>query len=349
MSDVAPQSDLARQAVDYLGRILRQPDLPPPPLELSEIDGFDGLCEHLDKIKIALREFSLGDFEHKLKQSGAMAGYVKGVQGNLRHLAWQCGTIASGDLRHRVDFMGDLSDAFNRMAESLINQEEMIRWKQTQLEELANSLKGEIAKKETVEAALRENEEMYRQQSLRDPLTWLYNRGYFFEAAAREIKKLKRQESGSACILMMDIDHFKTFNDTHGHLAGDQALKMVAEGINSILRKSDIFARYGGEEFILMLADSSLHDGRTIADRIRKNVARQPIQVESGLVSITLSLGLAHISNDQLDPQAPDLDLLIQAIARADAALYSAKHQGRDMVVIADEPANGSQIAEKGD
>ena len=332
MSETSDQQNLARRVVDYLDQILRRGEIPPASPELSAVEGFDDLCRYLDQVKGTLHSFSVGDFDQKLKLTGAAAGYVKGVQSNLRHLAWQCGAIASGDMRHRVDFMGDLSEFFNRMADSLVNQEEMIRRKQEQLEDLATSLKAEIAKKDTIEAALRDNEEMYRQQSLRDPLTWLYNRGYFFEAAARFFEELKRRRKGTVCLLMMDIDHFKPFNDTYGHLAGDRALKMVAEGISGILRKSDIFARYGGEEFILLLTDSSLQDGLNIAERISKSVSRQPVAVHDERVSITVSIGLHYFEAANLDHEASPDDLLIEAIGQADAALYAAKRAGRNQV-----------------
>ncbi|MDL2260551.1 GGDEF domain-containing protein, partial [Deltaproteobacteria bacterium OttesenSCG-928-K17] len=195
-----------------------------------------------------------------------------------------------------------------------------------------HELQVEVKRKEEMEAALRASEEMYRQRALHDPLTGLYNRGYFFEAVAREIESLKRRKNSHCCLVMMDIDYFKKFNDSYGHLCGDQALKMVASTIDSSLRKSDIFARYGGEEFSLYLANADMEKGSTIAERIRLAVASQPSPAPDGQKPVTISLGLCAINSTCLNPLSSGSKILLDAMAVADAALYTAKEKGRNMV-----------------
>lgn len=323
---------LAQQVVEYIEKMLMRHNTSVPPMELVDIEGFDRLCEQIRKIKETLHLFSMGEFYRPLEQDGATAGYIKALQGNLRHLAWQCNSVAAGDLSQRVDFMGDFSEAFNSMTESLVKQREMTRQKQVELESLTKALKAEISKKEGIEAALRASEAMYRQRALHDPLTGIYNRSYFFETVSREMENVKRRENGSCCVMMMDIDHFKKFNDSYGHLAGDLALKTVANSITTTLRKSDVFARYGGEEFALFLDGASLPTGTDVAERIRSVVANLAIPVKEDKVSITISIGLCCLTADKINPLIPGNKLFVQAMDAADAALYMAKKNGRNMV-----------------
>ncbi len=329
------QNGLEPQAVAFLEALLVKPGPPAPvPPELAAVEGFEKLYTLLAAFKEAAFRFSNGEFHHPLPMTGATAGYLKTLQSNLRHLAWQCHSVASGDLAQRVDFMGELSEAFNLMVEGLVRQNETIRQKQNELSRVTKELWLEIKKKEEMETALRASEEMYRQKSLRDPLTGLYNRGYFFESASREVENMKRRPGDSCCVVMMDIDHFKKFNDTHGHLCGDQAIRLVAETVNQILRKGDIFARYGGEEFALLLAGTDLERGAVIAERIRVAVSKQPSPAKSDPRPITLSLGLAGVEAGRLNPMVPGSRILLDALAAADAALYAAKEHGRNLVRI---------------
>jgi len=332
MPETVEQDSLVQRAVELLEELLMAPDVPPLPPELSAVKGFEDLYDGLADIKDVLLHFSKGEFGHKFNRRGSTAGYIKALQSNIRHLAWQCNAVADGDLTQRVEFMGALSDAFNRMTETLAAKREVIQLKQAQLTKMTEELQNEVKKKEEMEAALRASEEMYRQRSLRDPLTGLYNRGYFFESAAREMENIKRLRHGQCCVLMMDIDFFKKFNDTHGHICGDQAIKMVAACIDRSLRKSDIFARYGGEEFSLYLANASLEKGTSIAERIRITVASQPSPAKNSQEPITISIGLCAVESSRLDPMVPGSKILLEALADADTALYIAKDKGRNRV-----------------
>jgi len=295
------------------------------------IPGLPRLYNYIAEIKEVLGEFSAGRFERDIRLSGSTAGLLKALRGNIRHLTWQCLMVAEGDLTQRVDFMGEFSDAFNRMTKNLTEYREMLEQKQTELVALTEELQQEIKRKEEVESTLKASEEMYRQKSLRDPLTGIYNRSYFFETVTREMENLKRARDGCVCVMIMDIDHFKAFNDNHGHLAGDQAIKMVTGCIDRILRKSDIFARYGGEEFVLFLPTANLERGRTIAERIRATVAESPSPAGDGK-PITISIGLTSVCCYEINTRMSGAKLLLSAIEEADAALYSAKESGRNRV-----------------
>lgn len=163
--------------------------------------------------------------------------------------------------------------------------------------------------------------------SLRDPLTGLANRRHFRAVLSREIEIVARS-GNSALLLMLDIDHFKKINDTHGHLAGDKVLQAVARCIASCVRPQDTVARYGGEEFAIVMPDCQAAYGETVAERVRQSVAALSVPVSPMInLEITTSVGGAF---------APvwvrsTADLWIE---RADTQLYLAKAQGRNRVCI---------------
>jgi len=174
--------------------------------------------------------------------------------------------------------------------------------------------------------------ESLRQQSIRDPLTGLYNRRFLEESAQREVLRASRQqEQGSRngmALLMIDIDHFKRFNDEHGHEVGDQVLREVAQVLQNQTRGSDMAARYGGEEFTIVLADMPEGLAMERAEQVRAEVAALAPQAHGkALGTITISIGLAQFPSHGSTVE----DLLLAA----DKALYEAKHSGRNRVVIA--------------
>jgi diguanylate cyclase (GGDEF)-like protein len=157
-----------------------------------------------------------------------------------------------------------------------------------------------------------------------DVLTGIYNRRHFAELAAPFIEKAIRQ-SNPYYIMMLDIDFFKTVNDTYGHLAGDEVLKMTAAKIKKTIRSYDLFARYGGEEFIILLTDPSEKDVIALADRIRVGVSEMNCEYGGNTIRVTCSLGIAKNYDDC------SLDDLID---RSDRAMYRAKGTGRDRVCM---------------
>jgi diguanylate cyclase (GGDEF)-like protein len=161
-------------------------------------------------------------------------------------------------------------------------------------------------------------------QSIRDPLTGLFNRRHMEETIQREILRAARNQTKIG-IIMADIDHFKKFNDTHGHKAGDELLAKLADFFKFEIRGSDIACRYGGEEFILILPGSSAEGTYKRAEYLREEVKNMKVHFHDQLLPpITLSIGIATYPD-----HGTELNELIQA---ADMALYEAKEQGRDRV-----------------
>lgn len=333
MPDTPDQNNLPSQASALLEKLLMEhsqlEDIPP---HLSAIEGFDRLYEFLYTVKEILCCFSMGRFDYEVQLQGSMAGYLKALQGNIRHLVWQCQAVAAGDLDQTLECMGELSEAFNTMTRGLIKQNEIISRKQTELTQITNELQFEIKKKEEMATALKASEEIYREKSWRDSLTGLYNRGYFFKAVSLEVQNLEQQKGSHFCLMMMDIDHFKQFNDTYGHLLGDQVIQIVANSLTDTLRKRDICCRYGGEEFAIFLSGTDLEQGRVIAERIRVNISSQPYPSKNVTEPITISIGLSCVASDSLAPDTQENEVLTKALAAADSALYVAKQNGRNQV-----------------
>ena len=162
--------------------------------------------------------------------------------------------------------------------------------------------------------------------SFKDALTGVGNRSALEFNFAREIKLAQRHKTALA-ILVIDIDHFKNVNDTHGHRCGDIALRNVAESTSISLRETDQVFRYGGEEFVVMLNSTDMANALLTAERIRSNIANQTTSAKGKEVNVTVSIGIATLS---LDDTFDDL------FERADQALYRAKHSGRNQVVCSD-------------
>ena len=175
-------------------------------------------------------------------------------------------------------------------------------------------------------------EEELRRLSTLDSLTGLLNRRQFFALAQQEYERFRRYHRPLA-LIMADIDYFKMINDQHGHLIGDQVLQAVAETLQRNLRQVDILGRYGGEEFVMVLPETDTATAHASAERLRAAIARMVIPTAQGSVSVTLSLGVAAIS----DGHPLGLEQLLDS---ADQMLYQAKQAGRNCVVVWDVTAD---------
>ena len=156
-----------------------------------------------------------------------------------------------------------------------------------------------------------------------DPLTSAFNRRYFLSAAKKEILRSSRY-GHSLTLLMVDIDHFKSVNDTYGHDIGDEALKITVTTILKALRSEDILGRFGGEEFIILLPETNAVGAELVAQRIRQVVSEIIINTGQKAVSFTVSVGVAEIKKNET---------IEEMQKRADEALYKAKENGRNCVV----------------
>ena len=176
--------------------------------------------------------------------------------------------------------------------------------------------------------------------SLKDALTGLANRRHFVSVLEAEIDRVARSGE-SALLLMLDIDHFKTVNDTYGHLAGDQVLQAVARTLAGCVRPMDMLARYGGEEFAVVLPNCQPAFGVTVAERIRRTVEQTPIRLSPTLdLRVTVSIGGAFA----LQWIRSTTDLWIE---RADQQLYEAKANGRNRLCLQDQPVSTVSAEEK--
>lgn len=174
----------------------------------------------------------------------------------------------------------------------------------------------------TVSTESRRREELQR-AVIEDRLTGVFNRHWLEEELPAACNRAFR-ERGELSIAVIDIDHFKRFNDDHGHQAGDRVLEAVAQTLRESLRQGDVVARYGGEEFVVLCPGAALTPAARVAERLRRAVQRLRLP---GLPPVRISVGVAQL--------APD-DSPSTLVARADAALYEAKTGGRNRVVCAD-------------
>jgi diguanylate cyclase (GGDEF)-like protein len=157
-----------------------------------------------------------------------------------------------------------------------------------------------------------------------DALTGTYNRGYLFDAGSRSMNTARRYQR-PLTVIILDVDHFKAINDTHGHAVGDVILKAITRICLDVLRKTDIFGRYGGEEFVALLPETDLAGAIISAERLRTAVESLVSEGADASIRVTISLGVTNLSSADNE--------IAQTIQRADKALYQAKTQGRNRAV----------------
>jgi len=177
-------------------------------------------------------------------------------------------------------------------------------------------------------------QEQFKLLSLVDLLTRTKNRRYFVQSITREIARATRSLSSLSC-LFLDLDHFKSVNDTHGHLTGDRALQSVAKAIKPLLRQSDVLSRFGGEEFTVMLPETDQSHAEEIAERIRHSIAQIIIKDDYGQdFKITVSIGISTWSPSNSERMSFE-EVQNHLIKKADEGVYLAKKSGRNCVKIA--------------
>jgi two-component system cell cycle response regulator len=196
-------------------------------------------------------------------------------------------------------------------------------------EELAARVKVHL-KIKSLQDELREKHARLETLTRTDELTGLNNRRFFMENLRHEYARSLRYQTPMA-FAMVDIDHFKRVNDTHGHLAGDRALVAVAATLVAALRTQDIVGRYGGEEFAVILPQTGVPGAELGLERCRRLIAEAPVALDNAVLQVTVSIGVVHY------PRA-DVTRLEDLIGRADEALYKAKDAGRNRVVTALPP-----------
>jgi diguanylate cyclase len=230
-------------------------------------------------------------------------------------------------LAHATQSLGSTKDrdGLRSVVETLVRATRKMEDNNSQLEQRLKASKQEINQ-------LQVNLEAVRHESLTDPLTSLANRKYFDQALEKFITQSVATNEPLA-LLLTDIDHFKAFNDTFGHLTGDQVLRLVALSVKQNVKGQDIAARYGGEEFAVLLPGTMLRAALRVADHIRRAVMTKELMKRSTgehLGRVTVSIGVAVLQ------QGETAQSLIE---RADGCLYAAKRCGRNRVMCETDPA----------
>ena len=230
----------------------------------------------------------------------------------LDRLTGGASKVAAGDLEVNLPVLsgsevGYLTEVFNDMVARLRQGREQLA---------------------VINETLRKKNKELHELSITDSLTGLYNRKHLMETLENEVARSKRHKHDFS-VLVIDIDHFKEYNDTYGHLAGDEVLSRLATVFKESVRSCDYVARYGGEEFILVLPEIGPEDGVKAAERIRKKVAKESFAGDGKPIQVTVSVGVASYPKDGDDSQS--------IIRHADTALYKSKESGRNRVVLAGE------------
>ena len=229
----------------------------------------------------------------------------RSIVGPLQRLIGAADRIAGGDLEVRLsatrnDELGHLTLVFNQMADRLRHGHAEIM--------AANQ-------------AMQQQNQVLETLSITDSLTGLYNRSKLDAILNDQLARFKRTQRAFT-LLMMDIDHFKTLNDTYGHITGDEILAAVAQILVQSIRSIDYAARYGGDEFIIILVETSSDLALKTAERIRSQVENMRYSSHDSTIAVTVSIGIVQCQSDDTTPTA--------VFARADSALYKAKHAGRN-------------------
>ncbi len=210
------------------------------------------------------------------------------------------------------------NDAFHSMVRQVVDETRDMSKRSMHLNESLIQASAEIDD-------LRKRLENVEQEALTDPLTGIANRKRFDNELIKATDDAVKNKT-KLCLVMSDIDHFKKFNDTHGHLFGDQVLKLVANTLDTGVEKAALTARYGGEEFGIILPGTAISHAIQIANRLRESVSSKKLvkrNTGDDVGKITMSFGVAQFDYDE-DPMS--------LVSRADNALYGAKEAGRDQV-----------------
>ena len=289
--------NLLSPSLEHIRKLLYDDPVPPLEGDLAGVPELLEIHEELKAIREILNALSIGNFFLPIKEKGLIPECLK---------------------------------AFQSRMEAVLQE---YKKKEESLYALTESLRIEMENRDSTLEALQESESRFKYLASHDPLTGAMNRRTFMDRAIQELNDAARHKI-SCGIIMMDIDHFKKFNDTYGHLAGDDALRHTVRVISSFSRKHDFLGRYGGEEFVFFFSHADKATSLKIAERIRAGLEKRPIYLESGPVSITASLGVALAdlpNNPDLDRIGDYLEILIK---NADTAMYSAKKAGRNRVVF---------------
>ena len=337
----------AEQLLEHVEKLLLAAMPPDLPAGAKGAEKFAAIDLYLRSLRTLLQSFARGDLQPEITLRGALAGSLKALQANLHHLTWQIHQVASGDFTQRVDFLGEFAVSFNSMVEKLDNALAELRLKEEELTRLTAALQDEVEQKSELLEALRKSEASFRYKAAHDPLTGILNRRSFYDMAAMELERTQK-DGKPCCIGLFDIDTFKRFNDGHGHIAGDSAIRHTTTIGKRLLRQNDIMGRFGGDEIVFLLSSVDTHVGASVAERLRSCVAQTPVSIAADQTApMTISIGLSCILPDI--PDQRDVAFLEKVISHADSALYAAKNAGRNTVAVGTFPGEQFSIVTQSD
>jgi diguanylate cyclase len=271
--------------------------------------------------ELYLKHFSAAQIGEKIDKVGSqIAGEIEQVMAMIGSALGSADSYskslagASQNMTNAAD-----RDQIRSIVESLVHATREVETANEEMQQRLKDSRQEIRE-------LQENLEVVRTESLTDPLTTLANRKFFDDSFHRLLKEAEAKAEPLSVILT-DIDHFKKFNDTYGHLTGDQVLRLVAVSLKHNVKGQDVAARYGGEEFAVLLPRTLLPQAVTVADHIRRAVQSKELMRRSTgetLGRVTISLGVSTWRKG---------DNMATMLERADACLYAAKAAGRNCVI----------------
>jgi diguanylate cyclase (GGDEF)-like protein len=311
--------------LEHIRKLLHDKKTPELEGEFTDDPLLMQIHDELVAIRNIALSFSQGDFSSDISTRGIIPGCFKALEAHMRHLIWQVQMVEKGDFNQEIRFMGDFSDAFNSMMRRFHLSLTKLQKNEESLIDINNNLRKEVERMD----ALKESEARFKFLASHDPLTGILNRRSFIEMAELMLIDAAQRDI-LCCLAMMDIDHFKNFNDTYGHPAGDEALRHVAKTIEEGLRKNDFVGRYGGEEFMLFFFDSNEETGMNVLERLRKSLCETPVLLGTESVIVKASFGLAGYTSEDIEEKRNVQHL----IEDADIALYAAKMTGRNRVVL---------------
>lgn len=339
-----PELDHAREMAEAAMRHMAVLGIPPTPENFAVWCAYAGrtdphLCRTIDILIDNGQEFDAvrnaelhARFVLPTYRSSAVDTVADDLHAVAGRLSTTVGDVGDGARRYGAA-LSDATDALHQsgdgevrtLVDGLLQETRVMEARNARLRERLEESSSEIAR-------LRESLEETRREASTDGLTGIANR-LQFERTLRAAAAAAMEDGATLCLLMADIDHFKVFNDTHGHSVGDQVLRLVARVLVETVRPADLVARYGGEEFAVILPGCDLEEAARIAERIRDRIGHRHVVRRSNgddLGAVTLSLGVTtyHFGEP-----------IGQAVERADAGLYRAKQAGRNRVVVVDDPS----------
>ena len=247
---------------------------------------------------------------------------VSGIVGEMKAATSSFGTKLT-TISSRADGIRDAKDLRVVLNDMIANTDKML--------EHNRALETTLDRSSSVMAELQRDLDLIKLEAMTDGLTGLANRKCF-DIALRKAAQDAKEKGAIFSLLMIDIDHFKAFNDNFGHQVGDQVLRLVARTLTDGIKGRDIVARYGGEEFSIILPETPLHLGVHVANALRASVATKNVvnrNTNEKLGRITMSVGVAEFT---------EIENLTELLERADAALYTAKHNGRNQIAASPTP-----------